>query len=61
MRLLTLVFVMVLLAAGLALGQAGTIILSADEAGDDCNLQDRTAGTCSYFVVHVSTSGAQAS
>jgi hypothetical protein len=61
MRLLALTIIIVLFAAGSALGQAGTIIVSADEIGNDCNLQDKAAGMCSYYVVHVGAVGVQAS
>lgn len=61
MRLLTLALVVMLAAVGSAHGQAGAIILSSNDSGTECNLQDKSAGMCSYFVVHVSTIGALAS
>jgi hypothetical protein len=44
-----------------AFGQAGTIALASDPEGTDCNLNDKSPGMCSFYVVHVGTPGAQAS
>ncbi|UCH82750.1 MAG: hypothetical protein JSW50_09735 [Candidatus Latescibacterota bacterium] len=51
----------VVLAAGLAFGQAGSIGVFEDNTGADCSMEDRMAGLFVVHVVHVNTSGATAS
>ncbi len=60
MKLFTVTCAICLASAFGAYGQAGVIMLSSDPAGTSCNLADRTAGLCSYYVVHTETSGASA-
>ena len=57
--LLTLALMLV---AGMAFGQAGSVGVFADNLGANCNLLDvAPAGLKQYFVVHVNTTGATAS
>ena len=49
------------LAAGPAIGQAGSVGLFANIGGTDCNLLDKSSGLVSYHVVHLDTPGAMAS
>jgi hypothetical protein len=58
--ILALVFI-VLTTGRSAYGQAGAIVLAGDPQGTDCNLSDKTAGMCAFYVVHVGTPGALAS
>lgn len=56
-----LCFVVCIIIAASAYGQAGVIMISSDPAGTSCNLTDRTAGVCTYYIVHTETSGAAGS
>jgi hypothetical protein len=44
--------------AAFVYGQGGVISVSSDPAGTSCNLTDKTAGICTYYVIHTETSGA---
>ena len=44
----------ILMCAGMAFAQGGTISLFADVSGADCNLRDAAPGLCNVFIVHVS-------
>ena len=61
MKKVIFALVCLLVCAQTAYGQAGAIVLAGDPEGVDCNLNDSTAGMCSYYVVHVGTPGATAS
>ena len=50
-----------LLIAGLALGQAGSIMIFSYPAFSDCNINDYVPGLVTTYVVHMYTTGAMAS
>jgi hypothetical protein len=58
-RSLLIAFCLVI-CAGMAFGQGGTLGLYSDTAGLDCNLWDVVPGIGTYYVVHTGTSGATA-
>jgi hypothetical protein len=59
MRKALLLSFALMLVAGMAFGQAGTVGVFADQNGSVCNLSDSPAGTKDYYVVHINylTSG----
>jgi len=60
MKALFLTIICLLLAAGSVWGQAGSIAIFGDNAGQCCLLNDKTVGVTSYYVVHVYATGATA-
>jgi hypothetical protein len=60
MKALLLTFLCLAFAAGSAWGQAGAIGIYGDNAGTNCNLNDKYTGLQQYYVVHTNTLGATA-
>ncbi len=61
MKLLAAIVIAVLIFAPPVFGQAGALLLADDDQGNDCDLEDKTAGIRSFKVIHVSASGVTAS
>ena len=60
MKALFLTIICLLLAAGSAWGQAGSIGIFPDNIGMSCALRDNAPGLTPYYIVHINTAGATA-
>jgi hypothetical protein len=60
MKFFVLTSIVFLVSTLSAHAQGGVIVLSSDPSGANCNLTDKTAGICSYYVVHADASGVTA-
>jgi hypothetical protein len=60
MRLFAAILIVSLAMAAPVFGQAGALILADDTRGEDCDLEDKSAGIRSFLVVHVSATNVAA-